>query len=259
MKASYMGLAVPLYPDSASDGIHIEAEGSAATYDILTITQSSAHTGDFLVLEDGDGSTEILVIEEDGVTNWAVSQPGADNVLALTITDSTTVTSGYLQGYYTSLTTGGAYSTANTQINAFAVDLLLGGTVACEAEGMYVYVAKSGSPTLTSSNINGINVYIDDLGSSPSVRSAIQLHIADGNAGSTADGFIYCRIEGGSGAVTNLIEKGGTATNPTYFLKTNATDGMINAGDVTSSGATAQSLVCLVGGAIRHIPLYTNS
>src|SRR4030067_3854030 len=135
MKATYMGLVVPFCPDSLSDGIQIEPSGSAGSFDILTITQSSGHTGDFLVLEDGDGSTELVVVEEDGVTNWVVASPGADNVLSIVVTDTSTVTSGYLQGVYVSVTpsSDASYTTGGAQINAFAPDIFLDGTIGCEA------------------------------------------------------------------------------------------------------------------------------
>ncbi len=203
--------------------------------------------------------TEVWSVDNGGMFNFAITSPGADNLLEVVVTDSTTTASGYLQPVYSKITTSGSWTTGNAQLNAFAADLFLGGTVGCEAHGLAVYITKSGSPTLTSAQPAGVQVYIDDLGSSPSSRAALRLHIADGNAASTNDAFIIMRIEGSSGAVTNMFEKAGTATNPTYFLKTNATDGMINAGDVTASGATAQSLVCMIGGAIKHIPLYTNS
>lgn len=203
--------------------------------------------------------TEVWFVEDDGVTNLTIDQPGADNIFAITVTDSSTVTSGYLQAFYTSVTASGSYTTGNSQINAFAVDLFLAGTVGCEAEGMYVYVAASGTPTLTSSNINGVNIYIDDLGSSPSVRSGLQIHVADGNAGSTADAFIYMRLEGASGAVTNMFEKGGTAANPTNFLKSNAVGNMVAAGDFVTSATSTYGLKCLIAGTTYYIPLVVNT
>jgi len=206
-----------------------------------------------------EAQTQAWYVEDDGIFNISITSPGADNYLAVVVTDTSTVTTGYLQNVYASLTTSGSYTTANTQINAFAVDLTLGGTVGCEAEGMYVYVASTGSPTLTSANINGINVYIDDLGSSPNARSALQLHIADGNAGTGADAFIYMRIEGGSGAVTNMFEKGGTATNPTNFLKSNAANNMVATGDFITSATSTYGLKCLIAGTTYYIPLVVNS
>src|SRR4030066_129538 len=261
MKAPYMGLAVPLFPDSLSDGIQIEPSGSAGSFDILTITQSSGHSGDFLVLEERDGSTEILVVEEDGVTNWVVASPGADNVLAVVVTDTSTVTSGYIQGVYVSLTltSDASYTTGSAQINGFAVDLFLDGTVGCEAEGMYVYVASNSAPTLTSSNINGINVYIDDLKATPGNRSALQLHIADGNAASGQDAFIVCRLEGASGAVTNFLQFAGTATLPSYFMATNSGSGTKMIQAITVGGTQDKVLACNINGSTYWIPLYAAS
>jgi hypothetical protein len=201
-----------------------------------------------------------LAANSSGAFDLTAEDLGADNVLGMVITDSSTVTSGYVQGYYCSMTTSGAYSTASTQINAMAVDLILGGTVACEAEGLYIYVAGTDTPTLTSSNINGINVYIDDLGAAPGSRCALQLHIADGNAASNLDAFIAMRLEGGSGAVTNMFQKAGTASNPTYFLATNATNGMILAGDFLGGTAAAtHGLACNINGSVRYIPLVSNT
>jgi hypothetical protein len=194
--------------------------------------------------------------DTNGAFNITHTDPGADNLWSITVTDSSTVTSGYLQSFYTSLTTSGAYSTGNTQINAYAVDLLLGGTVACEAEGMYIYVGASGSPTLTSSNINGLNIYMDDLGSSPPILSGIQIHKANSNLGSTTDTFLYLRIEG-SGGATSVIEKAGTATNPEYFMISNAVDGMVVA--YTASDSATKALRLKLGGTVYNIPMVADS
>ncbi|MGW8179189.1 MAG: hypothetical protein ACWGQW_10585, partial [bacterium] len=223
--ATYDGLAVPLYGD----------------YSQYTSSQ-----------------TAYLAVGTSGQQDFTFTSVGADNLIAVTVTDSNTVTSGYLQSFYTSVTTSGSYTTGNTQINAFAVDLLLGGTVGCEAEGFYAYIAKSGSPTLTSANISGMVVYIDDLGGAPSSRSGIQIHIADGNAASGQDAFITMRLEGGSGAVTSMFQKAGTANNPTYFLSTNATNNMLAAGDyLGGTPASAYGMKCYVNGTVYYIPLVT--
>jgi len=263
MEATYMGLAVPLFPDSLSDGIHIQPQGSAGAFDILTITQSSGHTGDFVVLEDGDASTELLVVEEDGVTNWTVASPGADNVLSIVITDTSTVTSGYLQGVYVSVTpsSDASYTTGGAQINAFATDIFLDGTIGCEVEGMYVYIATNGTaPTLTSGNLNGVNVYIDDLKAAASSVNGIQLHMADGNS-HTQSAFVYMRMEGSSAAIDSMFQKAGTAAlAPTYFLRTNngaVTGKMIQT--FTVGGTQDLVLVCNINGSTYWIPLYAAS
>jgi len=185
-----------------------------------------------------------------------LSSPGADNLFSITVTDASTVTSGYLQSFYTSFTTSGSYSTGSTQINAYAVDLLLGGTVACEAEGMYIYVGPSGTPTLTSANINGLNIYMDELGAAPSVLSCLQLHKGNTTQGSSVDSFIYMRLEGLAPA-GSMIEKGGTATNPEYFLISNAADGMIVA--YSASDAASKALRVKLAGTVYNIPMVADS
>jgi len=194
-----------------------------------------------------------------GCFDWVLSDLDADNAFGLVITDANTVTSGYVQGYYVSMTTTGAYSTGNTQINAIAVDMFLGGTLACEAEALYIYLAASGTPTTTSANINGINIYIDDLGGNPSRVSGIQIHWADDGTGSTA--FIYARMEGASPACISFIEKGGTAaSNPTYLLTTNSAAtaaGWIRT--YTVGDAATLALACNINGTVYNIPMVVDS
>lgn len=205
--------------------------------------------------------TQNLFVEDDGVWNFThtSTNTAGENIIALTLTDSATITSGYSQGFYVNHTTSGSYTGGGAQINSIAVDLTLGGTIACEAEGLYIYVAQTGTPTLTSANINGANIYIADLGSQPAARSALQLHIADGNEASGQDAFIVMRLEGASGATTNMFEKAGTATNPTNFLKTNAANNMVFAGDFGTDGASTYGLRCLVAGTTYYIPLIIDS
>jgi len=204
--------------------------------------------------------TEVLYVENDGVHNFTFTDQGGENCIALTITDSTTVTSGYSQGFYVNHTVSGSWSTGAAQINSFAVDLALTGTIACEAEGFYAYVSGSGA-TLTSANISGVVCYIADLGAEPTAsRAALKLHIADGNKSSGNDAFIVMRIEGASGDVTNMFEKSGTATNPDNFIRTNATDGMLTAGDyLGGTPASAYGLRFLVGATVYYIPLIADS
>jgi hypothetical protein len=202
-----------------------------------------------------------LAANSSGCFDWVISDLDADNAFGLVITDANTVTSGYIQGYYVSMTSSGAYSTGNTQLNAIAVDMFLGGTVACEAEGIYVYIAGSGTPTLTSSNINGINIYIDDLGANGNRVSGIQLHWADDTTGA-GTAAIYFRMEGSAPALNAFIEKGGTAAkDPTYFLAANSevasTAGWIRA--YTPSTASAYSLMCYINGTVYRIPIVADS
>jgi hypothetical protein len=206
------------------------------------------------------GDAGQVKIGDDGCIRHTVSDLGAVNGYAMTITDGETITSGYVQGFYASLTTSSdtAWSTGNTQGNVFATDIALtAGTVACEVEGSYVYISGSSNCTKTSANISGQVVYIDDLGGAPTSRAGIQIHIADGNVGSTQDGAIVVRYEGSSCLGTNLIQ----VWCPQYvtnFLKTNVTGGFVD----TSSRAAAtvtRSLVCLINGTTYYIPLLSAS
>ena len=221
---TYKGLAVPLFPDS--DGVAITM-ASGGGFDITS------------------------------------TDPGADNIFAITVADGSTVTSGYLQAFYASITldSDASYTTGSAQINAFAVDLFLDGVVGCEAEGMYVYVASASAPTLSSGNINGINVYIDDLKAAPSSRAALQLHIADGNTASGQDAFIVCRLEGSSATVNNVIQLSGTAASkPVYFMSTNqgAASGTLIESR-TLAGTQNLALRVYVNGSTYHIPMYVAS
>lgn len=248
---SYGGLGVPLFGES-------KIIGNTAANDVLTIEGASSQTGDLLVLQTST-PTEVFYVEDNGVTNWAVTNPGADNVVAVVITDSSTVTSGYVQGSYVSLATTGAYTTGSTQVNGFAVDLTwVGGTVGCEFSGMYIYLAGSGSPTLTSANISGLNIYIDDVGGTPGNKCALQLHMADDGVATGMDAFIVCRIEG-SGATASFVQFAGTATLPEFFIKTNSAAGAKMIRAYSASDAATLALTCNINGSLYNIPMVPDS
>lgn len=207
-----------------------------------------------------DSQTQVQYVESTGVDNRTFTSPGADNLLALIVTDTSTATSGYLQPFYTSitLTSDAAWSTSNAQINAFATDITLDGTVACEVEGMYVYITNS-SGTVTSANISGYVCYIDNLAASATSRAGIQIHVADGNVGSVQDAAVLVRMEGSSCALTNLMQIY-CPQYITYFLKTNsaATAGkMIQS--KTAAGTQDLVLVCNINGSTYWIPMYAAS
>lgn len=198
-----------------------------------------------------------------GALDLTFSSPGADNLISIVVTDgSTAVTSGYLQPFYTSITldSDANWSTGSAQINAFAADISLDGVVACEVEGMYIYIT-SASATLSSANISGIAINIANLGSAPSSRSGIQLHIEDGNVASGQDAAILVRLEGSTAALTNLIQLSGTASlKPGYFFTTNqggAASSLLQTH--TATGTQGLVLVCNINGSTYWIPLYEAS
>lgn len=252
---TYEGLGVPLYGES-------KIVGNTAANDVFTVEGAASQTGDLLVLQTST-PTEVFYVEADGVTNLAITNPGADNCVALAITDASTVTTGYLQGYYVSLATTGSYTTGNTQVNGFAIDLTwVGGTVGCEFSGMYIYLAGSGSPTLTSANISGLNIYMADLGGNPSSKSCLQMHIEDDGVATGQSAFVLARMEGASAAVGSFLEFAGTAAlAPTYFMKTNhaASDGGMYIGSYSPTTVTGIGLACLINGAVYVIPLIAAS
>lgn len=200
---------------------------------------------------------------EDGAFDIVVADPGADNLLSIVVTDgSSAVTSGYLQPFYTSITldSDANWSTANAQINAFATDITLDGTIACEVEGMYVYIASS-SATLTTANISGFVAYFADLGSAPATRAGVQLHFEGGDVGTGQDAAILIRLEGASAALTNVFQFAGTAAKkPAIFIATNAGG---QSGTFlqthTLGGSQTLALVCNINGSTYMIPLYEAS
>ena len=218
----------------------------------MSDSQDTTYMGMALV----GGNAGQFKIGDDGCVRQAVTDLGAVNAYHMTIADGATVTSGYIQGYYASLTTSSdtAWSTGGTQGNVFATDIsLAAGTVACEVEGSYVYISGSSNCTKSGANVSGQVVYIDDLGSAPSTRAGIQIHIADGNVGSSQDGAIVVRYDGSSCLGTNLVD----VFCPQYvtnFLKTNVTGGFVNTASRQAATVT-RSLVCLINGTTFYIPL----
>ena len=245
---SFMGKAMPILGNAT-------LTGETAADDVLTITGATSQAGDLLVLENVDG-TELLYVEDDGVTNWTIAKTAAENAIALTLTSAGTFTTGYHQGFYASHTATGKFTTGNSQINSFAVDLFLGGEIGCEAEGMYIYVAKTGTLSLTSANISGLAIYIAGLGTSqPSTRCGLQLHMEGATVASGQDAFIMCRSEG-TGLVTHAMQFYGS-TNPTYFIGINSEAGFVTT--QVPNGNVIKTISCSIGGTEYWIPLYSAS
>jgi len=191
-----------------------------------------------------------------------LQDPGADNLVAITANDGSTVTSGYLQPFYTAITldSDAAWS-SSAQINAFAADITLDGTVNVETSGVYIYITSASAPTISSGQVNGYEVYIDDLKAAPSTRAGIQIHVADGNTASNQDAAMLVRLEGSSSTLTNLIQLAGTANKkPAYFLATNqggAASSLIQS--FTAAGTQDLVLVCNINGSTYWIPMYAAS
>lgn len=207
-----------------------------------------------------DGTTAFLTVNATGTHDFTWTNPGADNYISVTVADATTVTTGYFQPFYANLTCTGSKSTGNTQITAFATDITLGGTISCEAQGMYVYI--SGSGTLTGANVSGIVVNIADLGGQCSTRAGIQIHWSDNDVASSQDAFILCRFDDANAAARAVIDMNSTGmTNPEFFLVTNAvasTEHMYCPQAIDSMTGVG-SLRIKVGSTILRIPLVADS
>jgi len=242
---AYEGLAVPLFGES-------KIVGNTAANDVFTIEGASSQTGDFLVCQTST-PTEVFYIESDGVTNWSITSPGTDNCVSLTITDASTISGGYLQGYYCSLTTSGSYATGSAQINAIAVDLLLGGVIACEAEAAYFWIGASSTPTVSSANVSGLVVYVDDLGAC-AYCSDVFLHWKSSSA-HTESAYIIMKGESAS-APNAAIQFSGKY--PAFFLRAqqSETGCVISA---TVNGTQNKALKCNIYGSSYCIPLYVTS
>lgn len=142
---------------------------------------------------------------------------GAHNFFSITLTDSTTVTSGYIQPFYTSITQTGA--TSGGQVNAFAADIMLGGVQASEISGVYIYFGETGTFT-SGSTMQGFAVYFDAFASAtpPAFRYGFHAYSAELNAykASDADVAFYAGCEG-DGTWGAIIGCGGNNV-PAYLL-----------------------------------------
>jgi hypothetical protein len=190
---------------------------------------------------------------------------GAHNFFSITLTDSTTVTSGYIQPFYASITQTGGES-AGAQINAFAADIFLGGAHAGEVSGAYIYVAESG--TFTSAGIlSGYTVYFGSMASAtpPAYRAGFHAYSeeADGYGGSGADAGLLVECSGASGTWGAAIGVMGS-TPPEFFLHCpsnvpwSATTRMIRVLGTDNSTVAAQLRV-KVYSTEYFIPLYATT
>jgi hypothetical protein len=204
------------------------------------------------------GNAGQFKIGDDGATHLTMTGVGATNAFHVDLNDANTITSGYVQGFYVSMDTSSstAWSTGNTQGNAFATDIsLTKGTVNCEVEGMYVYISGSSNCTLTDAWVSGLTVYIDDLGSSPNNLTGVCVHWNAQDAATTREAVFYCKGETGTpGALL------GCGNNmPTYFFRADILndDGMITLGQFDATPTYA--LACYVNGSTFYIALHPAS
>ncbi len=188
--------------------------------------------------QDNSG-TDVLTVNNNGSYDFAFADLAADNCIDLVVTNSTAVSSGYVQGFHINQTTTAVMT--GGQVNALAIDFTLGGTPGVECAGIYIYVDETGAPTLTDLNLWGIIINMEDLGAAPALLGGIKIFRNVTNQGTTVDAFMYF-YDSGTGVTDSLFVHQGT-NQPEYFLKSLSaapssgmfTDVVITSGDSTKA------------------------
>jgi hypothetical protein len=236
-KQGMAGGSVPTYGES-------ELVQQTAATDFLTLTGASSMTGDFLVLRNSS-NTELWYVVAAGRQIMAVTHSGTSALASLdiTTTDATTYSSGYGAAIYLRATNSGAKTgSANTsQWNVLAEDI----TIAAAAPyitGAYFYFAQSGSPTLTSTSVLGMVIFIEELGATDRIHG-LSIEKANTTLGTNYDTFIRCACQG-SGVTSTGIYFTGTH-NPTYFLQCQSVADCFDAGTGASSSVNGHIKVKL--------------
>jgi len=184
---------------------------------------------------------------------------GAHNFFSITIADSTTVTTGYIQPFYANVTTSGVLS-GSAQVNAFACDMTLGGTPGVETAAFYAYIVGSGTPTVTGLNVNGIVIYMDEIGATPAYRAGVKIYSDDDSIASGLDGA-FTTVSANQGLFGAMLAHKGTQY-PEFFLWIEddyTQEGMLCKDAVTATPTFSASLRIKLASAIYRIPLVADS
>lgn len=205
-------------------------------------TTGVAHAADTLFHACEIGSVN-LHLDAMAVTLAGSSELAA---LSLTVTDTTTIASGYNKGIYLSYTSSGA-KTGGT-VNGIAIDFVWSANLVL-ANGIDIYLAASG--TRTADTIVGIHIYMDDpsTGISAGAYYGIRLQLYCGRA--AVDGFISLRDIGSGGA--NWVMQWESAAMAYYFINQDTAGIPFVGGSHTSVHGY---LRCNIGG-VCYIPLFT--
>jgi len=179
----------------------------------------------------------------------APSGSSAVNALDMTIADACTLSSGYAHGLHIGYTksgtdTGGGCAT--TQHNAIGIDYTIsGGGAALGYNGMYVYMARSGTPTLTNAVIFPVNLDVQEMGATDYL-GALWLQKSNTTKGTSIDAFILMSLQG-SGVAKTAIYFQGTQypDNFLQFASATAQDMLVAA---TPTGTTVKYLKVDLGG-----------
>ncbi len=194
--------------------------------------------------------------------NATVTATGSAAVNAVEITDNdaTTMASGYAHGIHVTLNKSGTTSggASVTQVNGVGVDYTISGGNATGFYALYAYMAKSGSPTLTTSAIFGANLEVAEMGACDYL-GGLWLNKYNTTLGSGIDAFILMSDQG-SGVTTTCFYVQGIAL-PTYFLQAasaNSNQFISTSATALNGITTSHKLAIRLGSTTCYIPVVTS-
>lgn len=188
----------------------------------------------------------------------------ADNALAVTVSPSGAISSGYDQGVYVAMSISGTTTGGNAaQRNAFAADITIAGSHASWIGGAYYYIAASASPTLTSAYVYGVKIDFDSSMTTACDYSAnLSLSRSSSKAATSADCFIELELNSSAAVTTSVVNMQGT-NRPTYFLTFSHADegGFFSTKTmVLNSNAAQGALAVRIGAsAVWYVPIVKGS
>uniref|UniRef100_A0A6M3J6L5 Uncharacterized protein n=1 Tax=viral metagenome TaxID=1070528 RepID=A0A6M3J6L5_9ZZZZ len=167
----------------------------------------------------------------------AITLSGSSGLVAkkITVTDTTTQSSGYSQGLAVAITSTGD-KTGSAEIHGIAVDMTLTGANAPYAYVMPLYLVTSGNPTIGLAS--ALSIYIDDLGTACAQLHMLDLMYGSTNAPTTRNAYIRCRnhsdntptailylqANNNAKAATNFIEQDSVTVGPVAAAVNTGTD-----------------------------------
>lgn len=230
------------------------------TYDGLAVPLSGGYTS-----YKSNGTTSYLTVNADGTHDFSFADEGADNFISVTLTQSTEIASGYMQAFYTNLSCAGG---SLSQINAFAADITLGGTVSGENSGVYIYFAETGTAVF-GGTLNGFAAYFSAFASAtpPATRAGLHVYsveadanLADIEDGASVDAAVLADCSGATGTYGSILATRGVV-QPEYLLTigTTSDNDRLYSSDNIDSMTGVGSLKVFCDGIVYRIPLIADS
>jgi hypothetical protein len=182
----------------------------------------------------------------------------ADNAVAVTLTTSGELASGYDQGVYVALNISGTTTGGNaTQRNAFAADISIAGSHASWIGGAYYYIAGSSSPTLSSAYVYGVKIDFDrTLTTACDYSCNLSLSRSSSKAAGV-DCFIELELNSSAAVTTSVVNMQGQ-TRPSYFVTLSHNDVHGFWSNRAMDAATSTAALAMRVGSTRvvYIPVY---